>query len=97
MNGNELEEIKEPIYLLDYLDQKYLVFNNIVFLQGLFLMRKAPDLCDRCLEYAINRGKEKHILIEAKILKQLREFFLKTILSSKIQVILFLASISVTN
>ncbi|XP_052702119.1 uncharacterized protein LOC128178800 isoform X2 [Crassostrea angulata] len=68
MNGKELEDIKEPNELLDYLDKKYLLFNNIVYLQGLFLACKAPDLYDRCLEYAKNRGKEiTHF--EAKILK----------------------------
>lgn len=32
MNGKELEDIKELNELLDYLDKKYFVFNNIVYL-----------------------------------------------------------------
>lgn len=60
--------MKEPHELLDYLDKKYFVFNNIVYLQGLFLACKAPDLYDRCLEYAKNRG-EEITYFDAKILK----------------------------
>lgn len=85
MNGKELEDIKEPNELLDYLDKKYLLFNNIVYLQGLFLACKAPDLYDRCLEYAKNRGKEiTHF--EAKILKSGKGKFFRTILRLEIQV-----------
>lgn len=85
MNGKELEDIKEPNELLDYLDKKYLLFNNIVYLQGLFLACKAPDLYDRCLEYAKNRGKEI-TYFEAKILKSGKGKFFRTILRLEIQV-----------
>lgn len=85
MNGKELEDIKEPIELLDYLDKKYLVFNNIVYLQGLFLACKAPDLYDRCSEYAKNRG-EEITYFEAKILKSGNGKFFRTILILEIQV-----------
>lgn len=32
MNGKELEDIKELNELLNYLDKKYIFFNNIVYL-----------------------------------------------------------------
>lgn len=93
MNGDELEEIKEPKELLDYLDKKYLVFNNIVYLQGLFLACKAPDLYDRCFEYVKNRGKEI-TYFKAKILKSGKRKFFRTILRLEIQVISVKFSIS---
>lgn len=85
MNGKELEDIKEPNELLDYLDKKYFIFNNIAYLQGLFLACKAPDLYDRCLEYAKKRGKEI-TYFEAKILKSGKWKFFSTILILEIQV-----------
>lgn len=85
MNGKELEDIKEPNELLDYLDKKYLVFNNIVYLQGLFLACKAPGLYDRCLEYAKNRGNDI-TYFEARILKSGKGKFFRTILRLEIQV-----------
>lgn len=84
INGKDIEEIKEPNELLDYLDKKYLVFNNIVYLQGLFLACKAPELYDRCLEYAKNRGKEI-TYFEAKILKSGKGKFFRRILRLDIQ------------
>lgn len=84
MNGKELEDIKEPNELLNYLDKKYILFNNIVYLQGLFLACKAPDLYDRCLEYAKNRGKEI-TYFDAKILKSGKGKFFRTILRLEIQ------------
>lgn len=54
MNGNDLGNITEPDELLDYLDKKYFVYKNIVYLQGLFLACKAPHLYDRCVQYAKN-------------------------------------------
>lgn len=38
--------------LLTYLDGKYFLFNNVVYLQGLFLASEAPELYDICLKYA---------------------------------------------
>ncbi|XP_078320386.1 uncharacterized protein LOC111116379 [Crassostrea virginica] len=38
--------------LLNYLDGKYFLFNNVFYLQGLFLASQAPELYDICLEYA---------------------------------------------
>lgn len=60
VNSKDLEEIKEPKDLLEFLDEKYFVFNNVVYLQGLFLACKAPELYDQCVEYAKNRGEEIH-------------------------------------
>lgn len=63
--------------LLEYLDKKYLVYNNIVFLQGLFLECKVPILYDQCVEYAKTRGEEicffeKKILQSGKKIKKKR-------------------------
>ena len=55
--------------LLDYLIKKYLVFNNVVFLQGLFLACKAPKLYDVCVKYAKTREKEI-MYFEQKILEE---------------------------
>lgn len=66
--SNDLDEIKEPMELLEYLDKKYLVYNNIVFLQGLFLECKVPILYDQCVEYAKSRG-EEICFFEKKILQ----------------------------
>lgn len=60
VNCKDLEEIKEPKDLLEFLDKKYFVFNNVIYLQGLFLACKAPELYDQCVEYAKNRGEEIH-------------------------------------
>lgn len=60
VNSKDLEEIKEPKDLLESLDKKYFVFNNVIYLQGLFLACKAPELYDQCVEYAKNRGEEIH-------------------------------------
>lgn len=68
VNDKELEKITKTDDLLDYLDKKYLVFNNIAFLQGLFLVCKAPHLYDRCVEYAKSRGDEI-TYFETKILE----------------------------
>lgn len=68
MNGNDLGNITEPDELLDYLDKKYFVYKNIVYLQGLFLACKAPHLYDRCVQYAENRG-EEITYFETKILE----------------------------
>lgn len=50
--------MKRPKDLLDYLDEKYFVYNNVTYLQGLLLSCKAPELYDQCVEYAKNRGEE---------------------------------------
>lgn len=68
INDKELGKITKTDDLLDYLDKKYLVFNNIAFLQGLFLACKAPHLYDRCVEYAKSRGDEI-AYFETKILE----------------------------
>lgn len=52
------KEMKKPKDLLDYLDEKYFVYNNVIYLQGLFLSCKAPELYDQCVEYAKKRGEE---------------------------------------
>lgn len=67
VNDKELGKITKTDDLLDYLDKKYLVFNNIAFLQGLFLACKAPHLYDRCVEYAKSRGEITYF--ETKILE----------------------------
>nr|XP_022334759.1 uncharacterized protein LOC111131489 isoform X3 [Crassostrea virginica] len=67
---NELDDvngIKEPMDLLEYLNVKYLAYFNIVFLQGLFLTAKAQTLFDICVEYARKRTKEV-TFFEKKIL-----------------------------
>lgn len=66
--SNTLDDIHKPKDLLEYLDKTYFVFNNIVYLQGLFLACKAPALYDRCLKYAESRG-EKMFYFEARILE----------------------------
>ena len=48
--------------LLNYLDGKYFLFNNVFYLQGLFLASQAPELLEICLRYAKTREK-KAILI----------------------------------
>lgn len=58
--------------LLDYLDKKYFAFNNIIYLQGLFLACKAPHLYDRCVEYAECRGEEMSYF-EARLLESGKE------------------------
>ena len=59
-NGEtDLAAIKTSKDLLDYLDKKYLAFHNVIFLQGLFLASKAPELYNICTDYA--KGKEKKI------------------------------------
>nr|XP_034326955.1 uncharacterized protein LOC105349046 isoform X4 [Crassostrea gigas] len=60
VNSEDLKEIKEPKDLLDFLDGKYFVYNNLIYLQGLFLACKAPELYDECVKYANNRGEEIH-------------------------------------
>ncbi|XP_065942955.1 uncharacterized protein [Magallana gigas] len=60
VNSEDLKEIKEPKDLLDFLDGKYFVYNNLIYLQGLFLACKAPELYDECVKYAKNRGEEIH-------------------------------------
>lgn len=60
VNSEDLKEIKEPKDLLDFLDGKYFVYNNLIYLQGLFLACKAPELYDECVKYAKHRGEEIH-------------------------------------
>jgi hypothetical protein len=54
----DLDNIQEPMDLLEYLHTKYKLFNNLVFLQGLFLVTKEPRLFDRCVQYANARQDE---------------------------------------
>lgn len=58
VNSHDLEEIKKPKDLLEFLNEKYFVFNNVTYQQGLFLACKAPELYDQCVEYAKDRGEE---------------------------------------
>lgn len=55
---DDLSRISEPFDLLKYLEKKYNTFDNVVYLQGIFLECKAPKLYDRCVEYAKRRGEE---------------------------------------
>lgn len=68
VNDKVLGKITKTDDLLDYLDKKYRVFNNITFLQGLFLACKAPHLYDRCVEYAESRS-DDITYFETKILE----------------------------
>lgn len=68
VSDKELRNITKTDDLLDYLDKKYLVFNIITFLQGLFLACKTPHLYDRCVEYAKSRG-DVITYFETKILE----------------------------
>lgn len=68
VNDKELRNITKTDDLFDYLDKKYLVFNNIAFLQGLFLACKAPHLYNRCVEYAKSR-RDEITYFETKILE----------------------------
>ena len=65
--------------LLNYLDGKYFLFNNVFYLQGLFLASQAPELYDICVEYAkaeVNKVTffEKKILDEGKDVKLCMHF-----------------------
>ena len=64
-----MDGIKDPMDLLDYLNEKYLTYYNILFLQGLFLAAKAPALFDICVKYARKRSKEV-TFFEKKILRE---------------------------
>lgn len=55
---DDLSKINEPFDLLKYLEKKYNTFDNVVYLQGIFLACKAPKLYDRCIKYAKRRGEE---------------------------------------
>lgn len=55
--------------LLGFLNEKYFVFNNVIYLQGLFLVCKAPELYDQCVEYAKSRSEEIHFF-EKRVLEK---------------------------
>lgn len=57
-NPDVVDSIHEPYDLLLHLEEKYNVFYNLKFLQGIFLSCKAWKLFDRCVEYAKTRGEE---------------------------------------
>lgn len=63
-----MTNLKNSEQLLDYLDDKYLLVNNVVFLQGLFLAANAPELYKICLEYAKKEERKMHFF-EEKILE----------------------------
>lgn len=65
----DLSRINKPFDLLKYLEKKYNTFDNVVYLQGIFLACKAPKLYDRCVEYAKRRG-EKIMYFEKRLLKR---------------------------
>lgn len=67
-DSTDLDKIKEAKDLLDYIDKKYLLYNNIVVLQGFFLACKIPNLFDRCMKYAKTRGEEM-LQFEQEILR----------------------------
>lgn len=63
-----MDSIHEPYDLLLHLEEKYNVFYNLKFLQGIFLSYKAWKLFDRCVKYAKTRGEEIEYF-ERKILE----------------------------
>nr|XP_022334764.1 uncharacterized protein LOC111131490 isoform X2 [Crassostrea virginica] len=65
---DDLKAIEDPENLLNYLDEKYGLLQNVVLLQGLFLACKAPHLYDICVKYAKTSGKEM-MFFERKILE----------------------------
>nr|XP_022306072.1 uncharacterized protein LOC111112665 isoform X3 [Crassostrea virginica] len=67
-NESELASLGNPDEVLTYLDRTYQVFNNVYFLQGLFLAAQAPELYKICLDYAKTREK-KIIFFEKQILE----------------------------
>lgn len=68
---DDLNSINEPFDLLKYLEKKYNTFDNVVYLQGIFLACKAPKLYDRCVEYAKRRG-EEIMYFEKRLLERCR-------------------------
>lgn len=68
---DDLNSISEPFDLLKYLEKKYNTFDNVVYLQGIFLACKAPKLYDRCVEYAKRRG-EEIMYFEKRLLERCR-------------------------
>lgn len=54
----EVAEIENTEQLLKYLNGKYFLFHNVLYLQGLFQAVQEPELCDICLEYAKAREKK---------------------------------------
>ncbi|XP_065944337.1 probable DNA double-strand break repair Rad50 ATPase [Magallana gigas] len=66
---DDLSRINKPFDLLKYLEKKYNTFDNVVYLQGIFLACKAPKLYDRCVEYAKRRG-EKIMYFEKRLLER---------------------------
>nr|XP_022308755.1 uncharacterized protein LOC111114647 isoform X2 [Crassostrea virginica] len=67
-NKSELASLGNPDEVLTYLDRTYQVFNNVYFLQGLFLAAQAPELYKICLDYAKTR-ENKIIFFEKQILE----------------------------
>lgn len=65
----EADDIKDKEDLLKYLNEKYNVYQNVEFLQGLFLSCNAPTLYEICLKYAKARGNDVRFF-EKKILKE---------------------------
>ena len=65
----EVDDIKDKDDLLKYLNEKYHVYQNVEFLQGLFLSCNAPKLYEICLKYAQARKNDMRYF-EKKILKE---------------------------
>ena len=77
----EADDIKDKEDLLKYLNEKYNVYHNMEFLQGLFLSCNAPKLYEICLKYARARGNDMRFF-EKKILeegKMVHEQYFKTV------------------
>lgn len=67
--NSEMNVMSSKEQLLDYLNEKYFLFNNVVFLQGLFLACEAPELYEICLKYA-KTEEQNLIYIKKKILEK---------------------------
>ena len=74
-NKTKVTKLETTDQLLDYLNEKYLVFHNVYFLQGLFMASKAPELHELCLEYAKTVGR-KIYFFEKKILENGKDVYL---------------------
>lgn len=56
-SADDLENIQNPEQMLKHLFKTYVAFHNITFLEGIFLLAKAPKLYDRCIEFCKKGGR----------------------------------------
>ena len=64
----EVTQLENKEQFLDYLNGKYFLLNNVMFLQGLFLACEATELYEMCVEYAKTEA-QTIFFFEKKILE----------------------------